>query len=103
MKNPKSPISLEKRIKNGASKSRKSVRKVSKTRSGNKGVATEGTRGVGMPPPPTPPPRPHPHFNFRPNKVQLFLFRKSRMLIFTVESVPLHSPLLVAKPLGNEL
>ena len=52
MKNPKSPISLEKRIKNGASKSRKSVRKVSKTRSGKKGVATEGTRGVGMPPPP---------------------------------------------------
>ena len=58
MKNPKSPISLEKRIKNGASKSRKSVRKVSKTRSGNKGVATEGTRGVGMPPPLSPPPSP---------------------------------------------
>ena len=56
MKNPKSPISLEKRVKNGASKSRKSVRKVSKTRSGNKGVATEGTRGVGMPPPPPPSP-----------------------------------------------
>ena len=36
LKNPKSPKSLEKSINNGASKTRKNFRNISKTRSGNK-------------------------------------------------------------------